>query len=48
LLYAKLGDIEGAVEHWSMFLDNFTDPDPDLQWMVDEGRDELERLGRGG
>ena len=47
LIYTKLDDLDRAEDHWLIFLDNFTDPDPEVQWMVDEGRAELERLGRG-
>jgi hypothetical protein len=44
LLYGQLGDRDRAVEHWRAFLDAFTQPDPDFEWMVEEGRTELERL----
>ena len=30
---------------WQAFLDAFTDPDPEFEWMVLEARGELERLG---
>ena len=47
LLYTQLEDYDRAEDHWLAFLDAFTDPDPEFEWMVEEGRSELERLGRG-
>jgi hypothetical protein len=47
LLYSQLEDYDRAAEHWLAFLDAFTDPDPEFEWMVEEARSELERLGRG-
>jgi tetratricopeptide (TPR) repeat protein len=47
LLYTRLEDYDRAEEHWLAFLDAFTDPDPEFEWMVEEARSELERLGRG-
>jgi hypothetical protein len=44
-LYASLGEEQLAIEHWQTFLDTFTMPDPDFEWMVDEARAELARLG---
>lgn len=38
LAYGRLGAREKALEHWSAFLEAFTDPDPDLAWMVEEAR----------
>jgi tetratricopeptide (TPR) repeat protein len=46
LLYGQLGDRAKAIEHWRAFLDAFTRPDPDFEWMVEEGRAEL--AGREG
>jgi tetratricopeptide (TPR) repeat protein len=46
-LYTQLEEFDRAEEHWLEFLDAFTDPDPEFQWMLDEARSELERLGRG-
>jgi serine/threonine-protein kinase len=46
-LYTQLEESDRAEEHWLEFLDAFTDPDPEFQWMLDEARSELERLGRG-
>lgn len=47
LIYTKLDDVDRAEDHWVAFLDNFSDPDPEVRWMVDEARTELERLARG-
>jgi tetratricopeptide (TPR) repeat protein len=47
LLYSQLDDYDRAEEHWLAFLDAFTNPDPEYEWMVDEARSELERLARG-
>jgi tetratricopeptide (TPR) repeat protein len=47
LLYVQLEDYDSAEEHWLAFLDAFTDPDPEFEWMTDEARSESERLGRG-
>jgi tetratricopeptide (TPR) repeat protein len=44
LLYGQIGDRQKAIDHWRIFLEAFTDPDPDLEWMVEEGRAELARL----
>jgi serine/threonine-protein kinase len=44
LLYGQLGQEEEAIEHWQTFLDAFTEPDPEFEWMVEDGRAELERL----
>ena len=46
-LYAQKADREQALQHYSAFLDTFTDPDPEYVWMVTEARSEVERLGRG-
>ena len=47
LLYTQLEQLDRAEEHWLEFLNTFTEPDPEFQFMVDEGRTELERLARG-
>jgi tetratricopeptide (TPR) repeat protein len=46
-LYAQLGDYDRAEEHWLTFLDTFTNPDPEYEWMVEEARYRLEKLARG-
>jgi hypothetical protein len=35
-LYMRVGDSAKAVEHYVTFLDAFTDPDPEYEWMVEE------------
>lgn len=35
-LYAGEGNAEQAREHYRLFLDTFTDPDPEFRWMVEE------------
>ena len=37
-LYADVGNPGKAREHYRIFLDTFTDPDPDFRWMVEEAR----------
>ena len=44
-LYAEVGDSAGAREQYRIFLDTFTDPDPDFEWMVEEAREGLAALG---
>jgi hypothetical protein len=44
LLYGQIGNVEKAVEHWRAFLDAFTQPDPEFEWMVEEAQAELARL----
>ena len=34
-------------EHYLTFLDTFTQPDPEYEWMVTEARAALEELARG-
>jgi hypothetical protein len=46
-LYARMGNREEALDHYTTFLDAFTDPDPEYVWMVEEARAEVERMGRG-
>jgi serine/threonine protein kinase/tetratricopeptide (TPR) repeat protein len=35
-LYARLGETERAEHHWDVFRKTFTDPDPELLWLLDE------------
>jgi tetratricopeptide (TPR) repeat protein len=44
LLYGEGGREEEAMEHWQAFLEGFTQPDPEFEWMVEEARAELARL----
>ncbi len=44
-IYGRLSDSNKAATHWRFFLDSFTEPEPELQWMVDEARTELARSG---
>jgi serine/threonine-protein kinase len=44
LLYGQIGQNAEAIEHWRAFLDAFTEPDPEYEWMVEEARAELDRL----
>lgn len=37
-LYAEAGDTGRARHHYRVFLDTFTDPEPDFAWMVEEAR----------
>ncbi len=46
-LYTELDQRDRAEEHWLTFLDNFTNPDPEYELMVEEARSEVERLGQG-
>jgi hypothetical protein len=46
-LYAQTGDTAQAIQHYSRFLEVFTDPDPEYEWMVEEARSKVERLGSG-
>jgi len=41
-LNGEVGDAEKAWDHYRIFLDTFTDPDPEFQWMVDEARAAME------
>jgi tetratricopeptide (TPR) repeat protein len=45
-LYAQLGNVEEAREHFTTFLDDFSEPDPEYVWMVTEARARLGQLGR--
>jgi len=44
-LYAEVNDAERAREHYQAFLDTFTDPDPEYEWMVEQAREGLAALG---
>ena len=46
-LYTRMGQYDVAEEHWRAFLDVFTEPDAEVQWMVDEARAEVARLEEG-
>jgi tetratricopeptide (TPR) repeat protein len=46
-LYAQLGNRDEALNHFTIFLDTFTDPDPEFVWMAEEARAVVERLGKG-
>ncbi len=46
-LYAKLGQRDRAEEHWLTFVDTFTNPDPEYEWMVGEVSAELDKLLQG-
>jgi hypothetical protein len=35
-LYASLGDRRRAIHHWEVFRATFTDPDPELLWLLEE------------
>ncbi|MGW8265571.1 MAG: BTAD domain-containing putative transcriptional regulator [Longimicrobiales bacterium] len=37
-LYVQMGNARAAREQYRIFLDTFTDPEPDFQWMVGEAR----------
>jgi tetratricopeptide (TPR) repeat protein len=43
-LYEQLGEPDRAAEHWRTFLDAFTNPDPEFEWMVEETRKGLESV----
>jgi hypothetical protein len=47
-MQTQLGQLEEARASWLTFLDVFTDPDADLQWMVDEANETLARLAAEG
>ena len=38
LLYSQLGVAEDARRHWEIFERTFTNPDPELVPMIEEGR----------
>jgi len=37
-LQARMGEVPAAREHYRIFLDTFTDPEPEFRWMVEEAR----------
>ena len=37
-------DRDKAIYHWNIFLDNFTEPDPDFFGMVEDAREKLKEL----
>jgi tetratricopeptide (TPR) repeat protein len=43
-LHSEIQNSEAAAAHFTAFLEVFTDPDPEYQWMVDEARAALARL----
>jgi len=43
-MYGELGQDARAAEHWNLFLEVFTDPDPELEYMVTEAREALAAL----
>jgi len=45
-LHSRLGNTEKASEHFATFLDAFTDPDPEYEWMVDEARAAVAETGQ--
>jgi DNA-binding SARP family transcriptional activator/tetratricopeptide (TPR) repeat protein len=46
--YVQLSQPDRAREHYRMFLETFTEPDPEYAWMVTEARAKLEEMGRSG
>jgi tetratricopeptide (TPR) repeat protein len=47
-LYGEMGDTARSAEHYRIFLDTFTDPEPEFRWMVEEAEAGLAALGLGG
>jgi hypothetical protein len=47
-LSTQMGDYKRARRHYGIFLDTFTRPDPEYQWMVTEARQALARVERRG
>jgi serine/threonine-protein kinase len=47
-LYTQVGDTAQALEHYATFLDAFTDPDPEYEWMVEEARGRWSGWREGG
>lgn len=41
-LHARIGEVGEARKHYRIFLETFTDPDPEFQWMVTEARAAVE------
>lgn len=44
-LHFEMGDTALAVVHFSSFLEAFTDPDPEYEWMVEEARAGIASIG---
>ncbi len=44
-LYGEMGDVDQARDSYQAFVATFTDPDPEVKWMVDEA---MRRLAEGG
>jgi hypothetical protein len=42
LLFAELGEFDKAQEQWSLFLKDFSDPDPEFEWMMADGGPDLQ------
>jgi tetratricopeptide (TPR) repeat protein len=47
-IYTRLREPAMARQHWASFLEMFSDPDPDVTWMVKEAREELTKLTESG
>jgi hypothetical protein len=47
-MYTEMDEPDLAEEHWADFLEVFTDPDPELEYMVVEAREVLAELAREG
>jgi tetratricopeptide (TPR) repeat protein len=47
-VYTEMGEEGRAAHHWNLFLEVFTDPDPELEFMVVEARQALAELAREG
>lgn len=46
-IYMQVGRIEDAKQHYATFLDAFTDPDAEYQWMVTEAHAKLQEPASG-
>jgi len=42
LLYSRMDRVEDAARHWRIFSETFTNPDPELAYLVDEAREAFE------
>lgn len=47
-LYSEIGEAREAANHYREFLNTFRDPDPELEWMVEEARSGLLTLALSG
>ncbi len=45
-LYEARGNVTGALDYYGRFIDQWQDADPELQPLVEEARDRIERLSR--